>query len=397
MRVLLVHSHYRTDSPSGELQVFLAEKKLLESNGFQIDTFELYSDKFIKLGPISKILASILICWNPFTYFAIRRKIAKFNPDVVHVHNIFPWISAAIFYAIKRPVVRILTLHNYRIVCPAAIPARQGKVCVECIDRRSVWPAVRHACYRGNRMATLPLAASVALHRKLGTWTKQVDAFIALSEFQKEMMIDAGLPADRIYIKPNFVNESNTPKPWVARKNRALFVGRLSEEKGIITLIKAWALWGDAAPELYIIGDGIIRSKLEAMAKGLKVHFLGSLSNEETRASIADSRLLLVPSEWFEGFAIVLIEGFSLGTPVAASNIGPLPFIVQDEVNGIIFKPNDPEALYNKISKVYYDNKYMKRISLEAHKSYTNFYNPEVNLKQLTSIYRQTIEKKRNG
>ncbi len=397
MRVLLVHSFYRSNTPSGEARVFHEEKNMLERKGIEVETFTVHSDEMLKLGFLAAPIAAISMAWNPFSAWKIRKKIRQFKPDVVHVHNTFPWLSPAIFYAIGKQAASVLTLHNYRLFCPAAIPARQGRVCVECLEKRSSWPSIKHGCYRNSRPATLPLAFSVSLHRKLGTWNQQVDAFIALTEFQKQVMTAAGLPQEKVHVKPNFVAGNPEVRGWDARERRAVFVGRLSTEKGVHTLLKAWRAWGAEAPELCIVGDGDLRTELEAMAVGLPVQFMGALSNEEAREHIARSQLLIVPSEWFEGFAIVLAEAFALGTPVAVSEIRPLPVIVNAGLNGVTFRVGDAEALLNVVREAWQKPGYLEELSYGARACFEGLYNEEANYLALMRIYQNAIKVSRHG
>lgn len=192
MRVLLVHNFYRSSAPSGENQVFEMERALLERRGHQVDDFTRHSDEIVRQGARGAIKGAASTPWNPSSARKLRKRITSFNPDVVHAHNTFPLLSPAVFPAAKG-IARVLTLHNYRLFCAAAIPMREGRVCTDCLDRRSVFPALHHRCYRGSRVATVPLAASIALHRSRGTWATDVEAFIALSEFQRQRVVDAGL------------------------------------------------------------------------------------------------------------------------------------------------------------------------------------------------------------
>ena len=181
MKVLLVHNFYGSGAPSGENQVFEAEENLLRVHGDSVSVFRRHSDEIRSLGILGAARGALATCWNPWMTVAIRQSVVALRPDVVHVHNTFPLISPGIFHAVGEQVARVLTLHNYRLFCAAAIPMREGNPCTECLDRRSAWPAVKFGCYRGSRIATLPLAASVAIHRVMATWTREVDAFIELS------------------------------------------------------------------------------------------------------------------------------------------------------------------------------------------------------------------------
>lgn len=387
MRVLIVHNFYGSSAPSGENQVMISEKTLLEKHGHDVQTFTRHSDEIRSQGIWGKVKGGLATPWNPWMARAIRHKVDTFKPDVVHVHNSFPLISPALFYAIGNRARRVLTLHNYRLFCPAGFPMREGRVCIDCLEQRTAWPSVLHGCYRGSRLATFPLAISVALHRRLGTWTHQVDAFIALSEFQKECMAAAGLPGHKIHVKPNFYPGHPVVIPWPERDHAVVFVGRLSQEKGVENLVRAWREWGVGAPELRIVGDGPLRDKIQSMASGLPISILGQLSSADARSEIARARLLVMPSEWFECFPMVLCEAFASGTPTAVSDIGPLPSLVRDGNNGAFFPAADSGKLLEVVRAVWADQAALERKGANARRDFERLYNEDANYKLLTKIY----------
>lgn len=397
MKILMVHNYYNSALPSGEKTVFEAEKALLESHGHEVQLFTRNSDEILTKGIWGKLLGGMATPWNPWMVSAIRRKIRSFNPDVVHVHNTFPLISPAIFYAIGHKAARVLTLHNYRLFCSAGIPMRNGKVCTECIDQRSVLPALKYGCYRNSRAATFPVAVSIWLHRLIGTWTNQVEIFISLTEFQKERLVAAGLPMEKVMVKPNFFSANPVPLPWSKRDAYVVFVGRLSSEKGVETLVRAWELIGKSAPELRVIGDGPLRSKLESKATGLPIRFMGQLSSEQTLNQVGNAKLIVLPSECFEGFPLVLGEAFALGTPAAVSNIGPLPSIVDDGKNGVIFEPANAESLAHTIKKAWETSGLLERLGDEARNAFEKKYSKESNYSMLIQIYERAIAKSKSA
>lgn len=391
MRILLVHNHYGSSAPSGENEVFRMEKYLLESHGHDVLTFEQFSDELRSHPVLGRLKGAMVTPWNPLSAHKIKQKIATFKPDVVHAHNTFPLISPSIFRA-SRGVGRVLTLHNYRLLCPNAIPMRDGNVCTQCLSERSVLPALKYGCYRGSKVATFPLAINVALNRWLKTWQCEIDAFIALSDFQKQVMGDAGLPSEKIYVKPNFYPGTPNVVPSVERKNYVVFVGRVSQEKGVKTLIKAWRYWGSEAPELRIVGDGPLCNELAKTAVDLPVKFLGHISSDEAQRQIKYASLLVLPSEWFEGFPMVIREAFAFGTPVAASAIGPLPHIVRDGHNGKIFQPKDHLSLYSAIKSLFDTPSILSELGANARMSYEELYNQDANYQMLINIYMNAIE-----
>ncbi len=400
MRILIIHSYYGSSAPSGENQVFEAERQLLLGSGHEVITFTRHSDEWRRQGVWGIVKGALATPWNPWMFHAVRNLVHKYKPDVVHVHNTFPRFSPAIFHAIGSSTARVLTLHNYRLFCPAAIPVRAGQICTECLDRHSVWPALQYGCYRNNRLATMPLAASVALHKFLRTWTHHVDAFIALTEFQRQRMIGAGLPADRISVKPNFFPDSPNTVPWSARKPYAVFAGRLTAEKGVDVLVRAWLQWGSQAPELRIIGDGVLRNDLQTLANAqpdVPIHFLGLLTQDEAQAEISSAKLLIVPSIWFEGFPMVVGEAFAFATPIAVSDIGPLPSIVTNGVNGLVFSPADPCSLLNCVRDAWEVPGLFEQLSKNAREEFQMRYTQDKNIDILMKIYTKAISTARGS
>jgi len=392
VKILLTHSLYSSKTPSGENQVFTDEHSLLKNNNHTLDIFTRRSDVIYSKGNTGVIQAALGTPWNPCMSKAIRERVKTFKPDIVHVHNTFPLISPSIFSAIGKRAARVLTLHNYRLYCPAAIPMRDGRVCTQCLDKRSPIPSLIHGCYRGSRIATLPLAVSVGLHRALGTWTKEVDAFICLSEFQRNLMIEAGLPAEKVHVKPNFYPGNPVVIPWVERKPCVVFAGRLTAEKGVVSLLRAWQLWGEAAPELRLVGDGDLRPELEKMAKGLPVTFLGQVNAKEAQREIASASLQVLPSESFEGFPMVVREAFAFGTPAAVSNLGPLPTIVEHMKSGITFEPANPASLLQEIRAAWETPGLLEHLGHGARKEFEAKYTEEANYTMLMDIYQKAIE-----
>jgi glycosyltransferase involved in cell wall biosynthesis len=396
MKILLVHNYYGSEAPSGENAVFDMERDLLSKYGHDVVALTRNSDTIRAQGAFGKLRGALSTPWNPFVVSQVRRILKKERFDIMHAHNTFPLLSPAIFHAARGLVARVLTLHNYRMFCPAAIPMRSGAVCTDCLDQRSVKPALRFGCYRNSRLATAPLAMSVSLHRWLGTWTKDVEAFIALTGFQEQQMVKAGLPADKIHVKPNFYPQDAEPVAWEERGNYAVFAGRLSAEKGVGTLVTAWLKWGRHAPELRIVGDGDLVGGISSLAAGrqdVRVRLLGRLSPEATRREIANARLLILPSECFEGFPMVIQEAYAFGTPVAASNIGPLPDLIRQGHTGVMFESGNPDSLLNEVRRIWFQDEAMRSLSVGARDLFESAYDRQTNYRQLMSIYGAAIER----
>lgn len=390
MKILLVHNHYGSAAPSGENIVFELERAMLERHGHEVACFERFSDSIRSQGAYGMIKGALVTPWNFSAARALRKKIAQFRPDVMHAHNTFPLLSPAVFSAAKG-IARVLTLHNYRLFCAAGIPMRDGQICVDCLDRQSVMPALRNGCYRESRVATVPLATNIALQRSRGTWRNDVEAFIALTDFQKDTMIKAGLPMDLVQVKPNFYAGEPVVVPYDERPNRAVFVGRLSEEKGIQDLVSAWLIWGEEAPELRIVGDGpLLNSLVEQARKAKNITFRGQVSSGEAQEEISKARILVLPSRWFEGFPMVLREAFAFATPSLVSHYGPLPKLVL-QGQGIVFQGGDIVDLGQKLRRLWADMPALSKMSLAAKKEFDARYTEGINIRILTDIYKGAI------
>ncbi len=390
MRVLLVHCFYRSSAPSGEDSVYRNEKKLLEDNGHQVITYEKFNDELDNNSVLKKILAGTEFVWSQNAFNEITSIIKKNKPDVAHFHNIFPQISTSAYVACKKlgiPVVQ--TLHNYRYICPAGLLQRNNKPCEKCI-KGSLISSLIHKCYRNSLMATLPMASMIAFNRVTGNFRNNVDSYIALTEFAKNRFIEGGLPAEKISIKPNFVSSHEVSQH--PNGNYAIFVGRLTQEKGVATLIEACK--NTKHIPVKILGDGELKKQLESICilYDLNVEFLGNQSNSNAINMINNSKFLIIPSECYEGFPVVVAEAYACGKPVLGSKIGSLDEIIIENVTGRKFTYGSANALADGMLKMWDDTSMLQRMSENALATFTDKYSPEVNLKMLLSIYDKVME-----
>ncbi len=398
---MLIHNFYGSSAPSGENTVFQAEVNLLHEHGHTVIEFTRHSDEIRNQRFLGLLKGALATPWNPFSLRKLRYILEKEEPEIMHVHNFFPLLSPSIFYAPKTlDTAVVFTLHNYRIFCASGIPLRNNIPCTQCIDHKNVFPALKYKCYRNNRWATFPLAVMIRMHRKLTTWKKKVNAFIALTEFQKNMFIQAGLPADNIFIKPNFLSNPPSLVSWEDREFKVVYIGRLSPEKGVDILLESWRKWGEEAPALEIIGDGPERYHLEKYCvtnklEG-KVTFQGQLSFIEAQKKLSRARLFILPTLWYEGLPMVVLEAFAKGVPVMASKIGSLPCILEDDKNGILFTPGNPDDLYHKAKQLWENPDKLYNISIAARSTFEKKYSAETNYKIVTDIYQAAINDKRN-
>jgi glycosyltransferase involved in cell wall biosynthesis len=398
MRILIVNNFYGSSAPSGENRAVIEECDALRAAGHDVIEFFTHSDSVRDRGILPVIRAGFSVPWNSFQLRAVRNLIFRCEPDVMHVHNVFPLLSPAIFWAAANTRTAVVnTLHNYRTVCPAAMPLRNTVVCTECIETKSTAPALRHGCYRNSRLATIPLAASVTLHRRLHTYIRHVDAFIALTEFQRSLLIQGGLPEKQIYVKPNSYAGSPAFVPWEEREDKVVFLGRISAEKGVDTLIKAWVEW-DVAPRLEIIGGGPDLERLRRLLPAHRVaqiEFVGQRSPDEARALLSKAKLIIVPSTWFEGFPLVLCEAFAFGVPIVASRFGTFEELVASCGAGWLFNPGDAADLLARVVALWRDQISLRQASDGARREFENKYNRERNINTLHDIYSRAIETRR--
>lgn len=392
MKILLVHNFYGSSAPSGENTAYRAELELLRSNGHRVEEYTRTSDEILVQGFWGTVRGAMATPWNPFERRAAKSVVDRVRPDVVHVHNFFPLLSPSIFYAFKEARVPVvLTLHNYRLACPAATAVRDDRLCLLCLEKRSVGPALRYGCYRHSRMATVPVAAMVALHRMLKTWERRVDAFIVLTEFQRKIIAAYGIPEQRLFVKPHFTSTTPAPLPWEQREDKVVFVGRLYEAKGVHLLLKIWQAWGDMAPRLEIIGDGPMMSQLQSMVQAFslreRITLLGNLSHEKTLSLMATAKLLVIPSLCPEGFPMVVTEAFARGLPIAASRIGSLQTLIDDKRTGILFTPGAEKEMLQAISQLWKLSDTLRDYGMAAHADAVEKYAPAKNHDRLMAIY----------
>lgn len=389
LSVLCVHNRYI--QPGGEDQVFESEAQLLAQNGVRVEKVE--EQTTYPSGLVRKIEAAMDCVWSRSWHQKFKTLLRDMRPDVVHIHNFFSVISPSVYYACKEEGVPVVqTLHNYRLACPAASFYRDGKICEECLDR-GPFHAVKYGCYRESKLATAALATMLEVHRRKNTWTEMVDCYVALTEFAREKMIQGGLPADKIRVKPNFVLPD--PGPRTSDGDYALFVGRLVDLKGVGTLIKAWSKLPASIP-LVIAGDGPYRPEMEKLISDFKlanVDYRGRLSRNETLATMKGARFLMFPSEWYEGFPVTIAESFACGVPVLCSRLGGMQEIVDDGRTGLHFTSGDAADMAEKVQWAWSNPEETSNMGLEARAEFEAKYSAERNFGMLTEIYERVISR----
>ena len=384
MKLLIAHNHYRQSG--GEDEVFRRECELLRSASHEVLEYTAHNGEIAEDGIFSKAKLAARTLWSCDSVARLRALLHRERPDLAHFHNIFPLISPAAYYACQRegiPVVQ--SLHNARLICPAATFYRQGGACLDCLGRSVPWPGVAHACYRNSRLQTAMVAGMVAGHRILGTWQEQVDAYIVFTEFYRQQFISTGLPSEKLFVKPHFV--VNDPGMKQTSGDYALFLGRLAPEKGIPTLLKAWQSLRHIS--LRIVGEGLMRGEVAKFAEqNPAISALPHLSREECFDLIKGARFLVWPSEGYnETFGLVAIEAFACGTPVIAARVGAMKEIVADHESGLHFTPGDPNDLASKVSWAWFHPAEMEAMGSAARSEYKTKYTAEMNYRLLMEIY----------
>lgn len=385
MKVALVHNYYQ--QPGGEDQVFAAEGALLEAHGNKVARYTVHNDELSDMGRLALATSTV---WNTDQYRKLRAMFRETRPDVVHVHNTLPLISPAVYYASHAEGAAVVqTLHNFRYSCVNGLFFRDGRICEDCLGKYVPWPGVAHACYRSSRSASAVIAGMLGYHKLRGTFQQEVDQYIALSEFSRQKFIEMGLPAEKLSVKPNFVE----PDPGVGEGsgNYALFVGRLSREKGVTTLLEAWERLGAQLP-LKIVGDGPEAEMVEGAAERLPgVEWLGRQPREAVMALMKEAVLLIFPSVSYETFGLTIVEAFAAGTPVVASASGTISTLIEHMRTGLHFEPGDSNSLSSQVEWALSHPRDLAAMRLEARIEYEEKYTAKANYRMLLEVYERAV------
>ena len=389
VKILVLHTYYQ--QRGGEDESFEMEVALLRAYGHNVTALT-YSNK--KLNEISFWNRAKTTLWNQKAYEETRRVIRYSRPDIIHIHNTFPYASPAVIHAASAEGVPVVvSLRNYRLMCLNGLLYKQGKVCEACIGKLP-WRGVVSRCYRDSLSASSVVAAMLTTHRVLGTWEK-ADYFISLTNFAMRKFVQAGLPEEKFAVKPNFVY----PDPGIGdgTGGYALYVGRLSPEKGVATLLKAWAMLDGLMP-LKLIGDGPLAQDVRQLTSQYSsVEWLGRRPLREVYDFMGRAAFLVFPSEWYETFGRVAIEAFAKGTPVLASNIGAVAEVTEDGRTGLRFTPGDPEDLAAKVEWLLSHPGVLAQMRKEARAEYEAKYTAERNYQMLMGIYQRAVERSKAG
>jgi len=387
-RILQVHNRYQT-SRSGEDTVVDEEQKLLIAHGHEVRQLIVQTSEADTGGKAELLRTAANNVYSLSGRRLVRHAIEEFRPDVAHVHNTFPLLSPSVFWELRsHPIRRVATLHNYRMTCAAGTLLRQGEICERCLGR-SPLPGVKARCYKGSLPGSAAQALNQVVHRGLGTYARCLDAMVVLTEFCRDVFVRAGMPPDKLYVKPNFVNTIDPFPPHHERKNQIVYVGRMTVPKGLARLLEAWSKLDPSDHELVLIGDGPLREELQARFGNLRaVRWMGWQAREDAREVVRNAKWLIMPSVWYETFGLVLAEAFAVGTPVIAPDLGAMAEVAGHGKAGLLFDHYDPASLPRVLAEAMAMAPEGRRgLAQAGWESLHTTYSPETNYRLLMRIY----------
>lgn len=384
--ILIVHNYYQISG--GEDTVVANEKKMLEKHGHKVILYSRHNIELNKMSRLQKLLLPITTLFNPRTYREIKKLIKSEHIEIVHVHNTLNLISPAVYYAasdMKVPVIQ--TVHNFRLLCPGATFYRDGHICEECVQH-GLKCAIRYSCYRNSKIQTLACVLSICFHRMTGIYGKI--NYICLTEFNKSKLLELKqISPEAVFVKPNFVENNDIIISIQNRENRYIYVGRLDKLKGIEILFEAWKLMKKTAPKLLVCGTGPMENWCNMFLKDnpdCNIQMMGVVPNVEVKGLIANSKALILPTQWYEGLPMTILEAYSVGTAVIGSDIGNVGDLIEDGVSGMKFRHNSPESLRETV--ISFGEK-----AIQVPEFVVRKYCTEENYSRLNQIYETIIDR----
>lgn len=388
MKILLLHNNYQ--QKGGEDSVLENEYQLLKQEN-SVEKL-LFNNDNIK-SSFDKLKIGVSSLYNYKSSKLLEQKIDEFKPDIIHVHNFFPIASPSIFYVAQQlniPIV--MTLHNYRLICPNALLFKDNEICEKCINKTFPIDGVVNGCYRDSKVQTLSLALMSFFHKKVKTWNNKVDKYITLTNFAKEKILHSSLNLNskQIVVKPNFVEDYGYS---YEKEDYFIFIGRLSIEKGINLLLDTFK---KNNKKLLIIGGGSLEKEvLTASDSHENITYLGFQGKEFIIEKLTKAKALIFSSIWYEGMPMTILESFSTGTPVLVPNIGGPNEMIENNVNGLIYDANNVNSLIQSINTLLDKNdEDYKEMCINARESYLEAYSPSKNYEYLMNIYKEVIDAK---
>ncbi len=391
LHVLVVHNRYRSGQPSGEDRIVDQEMALLASAGHRVTAFERHSDDIASMSLLDRASVPLRVPWNGAVRAELVARLRAERPDVVHIHNTFPLLSPSVVAACADVgVPAVATLHNYLQVCPSGTLYRAGHVCTDCTGRFPL-PALWHGCYRGSRLATVPLTVTMLANRR--RWWTSVAPFFCISDAQRKILIQAGMPAQRLVVKHNFVVDPSIRRAGPGE--HLLYLGRMTEEKGLRLLMAAWdliAASGGIGVPLVLAGTGPLDEEVRRWAhRRADIQYLGLRSKTECAELLGRSTAVVAPSVWMESFGLVVVEAMAAAVPAVAAAHGAFVELVHDGVTGLLHRPGDVVSLVECLRRIQTEVDRNLAFGAAARRCYESRFTPAVGLAALIAGYRAAI------
>src|SRR5438105_3104408 len=386
MKILFVHDFYQQFG--GEDSAAISERKLLEDNGHELLCYTRHNEEIKSYSFWDKVRFLDRTVYSFQTEHAIQTAVEKFRPTVAFVHNVYPLISPSLYHTLHRlrvPIAQVV--HDFRPYCANGWYYVDGQICERC-KFGNYLHAISHRCYKDSYLLSALYSGTLFMNRLAGM-TDKIDAFICLTGFYKQKMLEVGIPEDKIHIRPNFIDPAEfVPEFSAGNGEYVLFLGRLSSEKGLWTIVRAFEALKDV--ELRIAGTGPLEAELRNYVneKNLcNIRFLGFQSGEGKWQTIKNAMFTVVASECYENFPMVILEYFRGGKPVVASNLGGLPYIVEDGKAGLLYRPGDVSDLVDKIRYLLARPAEIKRMGTYGRRLVETRYGPDESYGTLMNIF----------
>lgn len=391
MKILMLHNRYLVSG--GEELSCGAESDLLSGLGHEV---ELLEEDNLRIEALGKARTAVRTVWSRESYRRIHDKLQADKHDVLHVHNFFPLWSPSVYHAASSCGVAVVqTLHNYRLMCANGLLFRDGEICQDCLGRSIPWSGIVHGCYRQSRAGSSVVAGMLGLHKLAGTWKNKVQVYIAVSEFARDKYVQSGMRADSMVVKPNFIHPA--PSLGAGDGGYAIYVGRLSPEKGIATMLEAWKSADNPLP-LKIVGSGLLEDLVaEAARTNPRIEYVGRKSFEEVLQLLRRAVFLVFPSEWYETMGRTIMEAFAVGTPAVVSSLGPPRTMVVPGENGFHFAPGDVAGLRERVEWCSRNVDGIQAMRQNARGSFDKHFTGPANADKLLEIYRLAQQRMRDA
>lgn len=390
-KVLMVHNYYQI--PGGEDTAVENEREMLLRNGHEVIMYTRNNSEILNVGIIGKTKLFFQTTFSLRTYREVKQLIRKENIDILHVHNTLPLVSPSIYYAaFSRRVPVVQVIHNFRLLCPGAVFVCKGQICEKC-NIKGLRNSILNKCYRNSLLQTLSVYTMLRVHRLLGTYRK-LNGYIVLTEFSRKKFLKLVGDSKKLFVKPNFMKASDKSFVRVEAEDYFVFIGRIDKLKGINLLIEVWKNIKDF--KLMIIGEGPEKQSLEYILANSdidNIQLLGFMERKNAFEIIKRAKATILPSQWYEGFPMTVVESFSLGVPVIAGNIGSLGELIEHRKNGLLFKYDSTSDLINAIDLMGKDDRLRNRMSERAYETFKNLYTDEKNYITLMKIYEDLIRR----